>query len=68
MEIKRTFKRTFKIPVSNLTKKDAEKLIRELINQYEKYDSSFFMNFFYEYEKILKQKNRLSKLNKIWKK
>lgn len=59
MEIKRTFKRTFKIPVSNLTKKDAEKLIRELINQYEKYDSSFFMNFFYEYEKILKQKNRL---------
>lgn len=57
-------KRTLKIPVSNLTKKDAEKLIRELINQYEKSDSSFF----YEYEKILKQKNRLSKLNKIWKK
>ena len=36
-------KRTLKIPVSNLTKKDAEKLIRELINQYEKYDSSFLI-------------------------
>lgn len=55
-------KRTYKIPVGNLSTEDAEKLIKKLIDEYKKSDYSYIR----ELERRELLKNRLGKLNKIY--
>jgi len=52
-------KRVFKVPIGNISKKDAEKSIKELMNLYKTGE-------IYEYFRELKRNKRKEKLKKLY--